>query len=472
MKTLKLLLTLFFFGSCAFAQGLEDQSWDFGEVKTWKNDTAWFKIRNAGQKDMVFLPVFYNEKFKVLFSNRAIESGQTADVGIVYYTETKGKFEVVVPIYVNIKSDPINFKLKGNIKGFDPYAQLRCPSVNEGPVVSNPDKVVTIEVRDAQTNEKLNPDYLSVKTRDNKKVELEKAGTEYEMTVPPGAYRVIAGKKHYEEYLALINLQPYQTSFIVYLDKKTQETIEEPVIAIQKTDSSEKERRKNRDIASTDDTTGIFLADDIPDKHKHPDTTAVKLTGSLGNEYKINNIILIVDVSASMNRNGKLDNLKNSFVTLIDAFRNEDYIGVITMATEASMIQPVSPVTDKDSLKARVIGMKGTGSTNGGAALSMAYKMAKESFVAGGNNQIIIATDGLFYGGGMGRRDMEKMIQTGAAEGINLSCISLGADEKAQLFLSNLANMGNGAFIRVDSSVDGQNAILNMVKNQSLKHAE
>lgn len=470
------------------AQGSEfsDQTWNFGEVHFWRNDTARFKVRNGTTRNLIFLPTYYNENFTIMFSNRAAEPGETIEISIVYYTEKKGRFDVSVPLYINQKPDPIQFRLRGNIKGFDPSAQLRCPSVNDGPEPEKLQKLITIQVRDRQTNELLVADMIQVRNGANRKVDLVRENMDYEMSVEPGSFRIEARKNGYDDYLAMIQLEPYQNLFTVYLDRLAPPEVvtEDPVPAKDpdreaavKDSLDRLEHRKNREWTSTD-TSGKYIERENPDVHKHPDTIPaehpvipepVKSTGLNNAEYKFNNVILIVDVSASMNRYGKLDRLKSSFNVLIDGLRPEDQVAIITMASDASLVQPPVHVEEKDSLKARMGRMKANGSTNAGAAMDLAYRLAYEHFIEGGNNQIILATDGVFYGGSMTRHDMEKRITSGNEKGIHLSTIALGTDPKAVMFLQDLSSKGGGSFVQVTENDADQNGLLEMIKTQSRK---
>ena len=133
MKNVRLWLTVLGFMAAPAAQAqqisIDRNMWDFGSVNFWKNDTARFQIRNAGMKPLVFLPVFYNEDYRVTFSSKSLEPGETGTVSIIYYARVKGPFSREVPVYVNLRNEPITFQLKGWIKGFNPDAQLRCPTV-------------------------------------------------------------------------------------------------------------------------------------------------------------------------------------------------------------------------------------------------------------------------------------------------------------------------------------------------------
>ncbi len=471
-----IVFTLFMFNFVfisAQVPQFEDQTWNFGEVAHWKNDTAFFKVRNGTSRNLIFLPTYYNQDFIIMFSSRAAEPGETILVGIVYFTEHKGKFDVEVPLYVNLKPDPIHYRLKGNIKGFDPAAFLRCPAVNEGPSPRHLEKVVTLEVRDRETDILLKPDRIAVRTNENKKIELTRLELEYEMSILPGGYTITAEKKGYDNYFALVILEPYQNKFVIYLDKSiVAEDFSSPLLTVVNSDSIRKaESRKSRDVVSPDTFRSKEIVDET-DFHSHSDTVAKNEVenGLLLASYKFNNIVFIIDVSASMNRNGKLDLLKTSYNTLIDALRENDKVGVITMASIASIVQAPTGVIEKDSLKSRVGNMKAAGSTNAGAALELAYKLATENFIEGGNNQIIIATDGVFFGGSLSRKQMESLIALSAAKGVHLSTVGIGTDPKAMQFLQMLSTTGAGSFVQIADMLTDKAAILEMIKLQSQRN--
>lgn len=442
----------------------EDQVWNFGDINFWNNDTALFTVQNATEKDLIFLPTYYSENFWVFFSSRKAGPGESIKVGIVYYTEVKGKFNEAIPLYINLRAEPITFRLKGNIKGFDPMAQVRCPMVNAGAEENKVEKVIIVEVRDLNTDEVLMPDDISIRTRGNQKMHLVREGMEFKMSAAPGAYRVEATKAGYHNYLALITLESYQLKFIVYMEKNGDELpdleVEVPDLPV-----------TNRNPEKVPDSVELSLD---KNEHIHPPDTLPVITrteapgGELSTEaYRLNNIILIVDVSSSMNRGGKFDALKSSFNVLVDALRPDDLVTVISMASNASIVQNTTGVIMKDSLKARLAAVKPLGGTNGGAALQMAYQLAAEHFIPGGNNQVIIATDGVFYGGTLTRREIEALVEKGNTEGIHLSSVAFGSDPKAMLFLGNLAQKGGGGFIQITDINTQEAGLLEMIKNQS-----
>jgi Mg-chelatase subunit ChlD len=486
VKRILTYILLFFSARFAMAQAKDEQVWDFGDIAYWNNDTAWFKVKNASNKDFIFLPTHYKENVAIMFSSRLVEAGETVELGVVYYTEKKGKFTVDLPLYISTQPTPIHFTIKGNIKGFNPAAQIRCPVVNGGTEDNQQEKLIEIEVRDRETDKIIAPDELTVKNRENKKLRLESGGLIFRTVANPGAYRVSATKKGYLDYMAHIQLEPYQRRFIVYMDKNIDSINPAPVVTrINRLqvlrDSLARisfKRTGNRDEPRTsEDSTDFWLETHIPDPHNHstikrtdtvPAVTTKKDTTILDSKlYAQNNIIFILDVSMSMKRDGKLGSLKSAVGILIDALRTQDKLGIVGLSSQATLVQSPQAVSEKDSIKARLNRMKADGGTNGGAALKMAYALARTHFVEGGNNQIIIATDGVFGGGDLTRKEIEKLIATGNQEGIHLSTVAFGFDPKAILYLENLSTLGGGSNVRITQPQDSENALLNMIKNQS-----
>lgn len=425
------------------------QVWDFGDVIFWKNDTARFKIRNATDKDFVFLPIYYKEDVAIFFSSRLAEPGKSIEVSMVYYTTRKGKFHLDVPLYISSRAEPLMFKLTGNIKGFDPSAQLRCPVVNpENPSDNRIEKMVQVEIRNRNTDERIKPDEFSVKENSGKRVRLEPYSEGFRMAVSPGNYRVSCTKSGFDDYLALITLEPYQNKFIIYMDPKP---VEEPAVT-------------GNDAGGRDATTAdLPLMDTLEnEEHLHPDDGLLE-----SNLYKINNLVFIVDASMSMKRDGKMETLKSTMAILVSALRSDDRLGVIGFSSEARVIHPHGPVDNKDSIYSRINRLKTEGGTNGGAALKLAYEQAKLHFQTDGNNQIVIVTDGVFTTGGMSRKAMEKMITDANSAGIHLSTIMVGQNPTGLELLKHLSNLGGGNNIHILPDANGQSMLLEMVKTQS-----
>lgn len=160
-----------------------------------------------------------------------------------------------------------------------------------------------------------------------------------------------------------------------------------------------------------------------------------------------NNLTLLLDVSASMRKPEKLPLLKDALQKLLQHMRAEDQISVIVYSGDARVIlDGVSAIREEQIMDA-INNLRSSGSTKGKAALRKAYKLAAQNYITGGNNRIIMATDGYFD-----IEDLFGIAEKNSADGINLSVFSFGKlpDEKIAL-LGELAQRGGGNYESITS---------------------
>ena len=465
-----LIISFIFLVQCIVnAQGIwvEQKAKDYGTINFWNNEAFTVKIINQSDKELSFLPIFYNQKYKVWFSQPKLKPGEEGHISIIYYSEKKGTFEKTIPVYHSLSGDPILFKMNGYIKDFDPEAQLVCPTVNNGPS-QNLGKI-KIEVRDFDTDKIIQADQISIESLSGRKIVPHENGKGYEVALSSGQYKITASHSNYEQYEARVNLSSYQRKFIVYLVKKTIE-IDKPedVFVGEEKDGSYGEEKPSKYSESDRPDIVVIEEPDLIDTSmvENDHSNQIELDPNI---YNFNNIILVADISTSMKYNNKVNYLNSSVNQLIEALRRKDQVGMISLASTANVIHAPGYVTNKDSLRSILTTIKIGGATNGGAALQMAYKMASEHFVLEGNNQIIIATDGTFTGGSMSRKEMLELIQLKTEEGIHLSTIGLNPNERGILFLNKLAEIGLGDYIQINGKEGEESKLLEMVKIQSKK---
>jgi hypothetical protein len=462
--------------TCAYVSAQDIQvmrnSWDYGSIAFWKNDTAHFQIRNAGKKELVFLPIFYNEKFRVIFSKQKLLPGETGEIKVIYYTRDKGNIDQEVPVYVNLREEPLIFRLKGNIKGFHTDAMLRCPTVNSGGA-SPQDlaKVFTLEVRDEQTHELLSADRLVVKDRSGKPMKVERSAGSYEMLVSPGAYLVDARKKGYIDYYAAVQFQPYQTRMVVYLDKEITPIAEDwpedmptevispptkpPIVSDPPVDPEPQQTEPPLPASNPEP------AIENPAIPEQP-----KLDPYLHNA---NNIVLVLDISNSMRREGKLELLQTAMRRMAGALRPMDKVTIITLAGEAQIVFSPAFIERPDSLLKVINGLKPSGGTNGAAAMRLAYTTALKEKIEGGNNQVIVATDGVFTAGTMGNEELLKLVNQHREKGIRLSTLGFGESKRPLDFLAALAVTGGGDYLHIQDEGVATGGLVEQLKRQSRK---
>ena len=213
---------------------------------------------------------------------------------------------------------------------------------------------------------------------------------------------------------------------------------------------SEEDKISDSKESDTEETDEIIVKEDPPkvDLEKEPDFTS---DGSLNDtKYAYNHIVFLVDVSGSMKHETKLPLLKYSINEMIDVLRPEDKVSIITYSTEAITLVSNVSGNNEQLLKSTVNKMQARGQSFGKEGLDMAYELALNELIEDGNNEIILASDGVFnsrnFKEGKLYRQVNKQFVTNS---IRLSTIGFGKSKTALGFLENLASEGEGSFIQI-----------------------
>lgn len=163
------------------------------------------------------------------------------------------------------------------------------------------------------------------------------------------------------------------------------------------------------------------------------------------------NFVFLIDVSGSMDEANKLPLLKSSFKVLLDQLRPQDKVGIVVYAGSAGMVLPPTSAKEKDKIIEALDKLQAGGSTAGGAGIELAYKLAQENFIKGGNNRVIIATDGDFNVGMSSTGDLQTLIEEKRKSGIFLTCLGFGMGNFKDNRMETLANKGNGNYAYIDN---------------------
>ncbi len=172
------------------------------------------------------------------------------------------------------------------------------------------------------------------------------------------------------------------------------------------------------------------------------------------------NLVFLMDVSGSMAAANKLPLLKDAFLLLVDQLRPQDRVAIVVYAGNAGLVLPSTPASDKTTIRSAIDRLEAGGSTAGGAGITLAYKVAKENFIAGGNNRVILATDGDFNVGASSDAEMERLIEEKRAEGTFLTVLGFGMGNYKDAKLEKLADRGNGNYAYVDSRLEARKVLV------------
>ena len=183
-------------------------------------------------------------------------------------------------------------------------------------------------------------------------------------------------------------------------------------------------------------------------------------------EYMANNVIFLVDVSGSMADSTKLRWLKLSMKKLIENIRPSDRISLVCYRDSVICLAEGMSYKDKSRLSFLTDSIKAKGMTRGNKAIHYALDMAIRNYLPDGNNQIILASDGVFS---FKDYDYRAWTEKVGDKKIYLSALAFGRDSKALGNLREISEKGSGSFIHIKSRKVAQSAIFDEIEQRSRK---
>ncbi|PKP21171.1 MAG: hypothetical protein CVU05_07410 [Bacteroidetes bacterium HGW-Bacteroidetes-21] len=167
------------------------------------------------------------------------------------------------------------------------------------------------------------------------------------------------------------------------------------------------------------------------------------------------NLVFLIDVSGSMGSANKLPLLKQTLKILIDNLRDEDRVAIVVYAGAAGCVLESTPGSKKERIREALDQLQSGGSTAGGAGINLAYKIAKENYIPGGNNRVILATDGDFNTGASSDAEMVRLIEEKRKDGVYLTILGYGMGNYKDSKMEQLSNAGNGNYYYIDNIMEG-----------------
>lgn len=172
------------------------------------------------------------------------------------------------------------------------------------------------------------------------------------------------------------------------------------------------------------------------------------------------NLVFLLDVSGSMNAPNKLPLLKSSFKLLTDQMRPQDKVAIVVYASASGVVLEPTSGNEKAKILKALDDLQAGGSTAGGAGIQLAYKLAREQFVEGGNNRVILATDGDFNVGTSSDAELVRMIEQERESGVFLTILGFGMGNYKDNKMQQLANHGNGNHAYIDNIEEARKVLV------------
>lgn len=165
---------------------------------------------------------------------------------------------------------------------------------------------------------------------------------------------------------------------------------------------------------------------------------------------KGSNIVFLIDTSGSMYDFDKLPLVQDAFKTLTDSLDENDRVSIVTYAGSSEVVAEGVKGSDHKKIKNYIDQLEAGGSTNGSQGIITAYEIAEKNFIDGGNNRVILATDGDLNVGTTSEAGLIDLIEKEKETGVMFSCLGFGTGNYQDDKMEALADHGNGNYAYID----------------------
>jgi Ca-activated chloride channel homolog len=173
------------------------------------------------------------------------------------------------------------------------------------------------------------------------------------------------------------------------------------------------------------------------------------------------NLVFLLDVSGSMQAYNKLPLVIQSFKLLTGQLREQDRVAIVVYAGSSGVVLPSTTGADKNTIIEALSRLRAGGSTAGARGIQLAYEVARQNFVEGGNNRVILATDGDFNVGQSSDAELVRIIEKERESGVFLSVLGFGMGNYKDNKMQELADHGNGNHNYIDNISEAKKVFIN-----------
>ena len=180
---------------------------------------------------------------------------------------------------------------------------------------------------------------------------------------------------------------------------------------------------------------------------------------SVKEESKGSNIVFLIDTSGSMDYFDALPLVKSSMGILVDKLSENDTVSIVTYAGSEEVVMEGVSGEDKNKIMNAVNSLGAYGGTYGEGGINKAYEIAEKYKIEGGNNRIVLCTDGDFNLGVSSEAGLKDLISRKRETGIFFSCLGFGSGNYSDTTMLTLADNGNGNYFYIDCEKDAEKAL-------------
>jgi Ca-activated chloride channel family protein len=180
-------------------------------------------------------------------------------------------------------------------------------------------------------------------------------------------------------------------------------------------------------------------------------------------ERPFSNLVFLLDVSGSMSPENKLPLVRKAMTQLVNELGENDRVAMVVYAGASGLVLPSTTADQKDKILGALNDLRAGGSTNGGSGIELAYRVARENFIKGGVNRVILATDGDFNVGTTDKGSLVRMVEQRAKSGVFLTVLGFGMGNLKDATLEQLADKGNGNYGYIDTEREARKMMVDQL---------
>lgn len=465
-RNMRTLCSFIFVFACVFQ--LKSQSFhdglklhrsvsNFGKVEFWISRIDSFPVTNTTNKTIYILKQLVPRDFELKTPTLGILPGESAFIQVIYNPSTKGKFREKLKMYHSESNQPFFFEFKGEVKSFDTYSELACPSFSN-PNFQRPNFNMEIKVIDSITRKPIKGALAELSKGENyQQFYTNKAG-------------VISRKSSLGLFFIYTESEGYYPKNIEHYFNPQRKSV--TITLVPKENKAELFTKINVDVLSPSIEKNAIEEikrapfsyvpfAEVPQQEENVTFPVSK--------FEENNIVFLIDVSASMRGKDRLELLKESMIQLTYMLRSIDKVTIITYSDEPQVVLSSTSAKNKKEIIKVIKELKAGGTTFGGKAIRKAYKILKNQYLHKGNNQIILATDGGFNGLGKNENSLHNYVKNKASKGMYFSALGYGKNKIGKKLIEELSISGKGNYLYIQTENQAKVEVNKMIMEQSAK---
>ncbi|MGC6532279.1 MAG: vWA domain-containing protein [Flavobacteriales bacterium] len=477
------LLVMGVWATLGSAQVMVDQAnINYGDLDAYSNRWVDVTLTNLDEHSTMVLRSSFPPDYTFRFSTKTLAPDSSLTLRVKANPRKKGFFKDEVEIWFTTMNEPTVLTFVGDVKTIDFSDNPACPSFREMPPGCCQGSNTEVLTVDAVTGAPLGKSRVRL-------VELGRLRDTYQtdrkgqltLEVPIAYYLVIADHEGYlpADSALYINRRTGRLTLALQPEPQPEREVLEPLAgSTQLPPSTLPTAPSEPALQDVEGELQTMPELDAPDPEPQPEPepvpvpeptpepeVAVAEDGFSEAAYAPNNIVFLIDVSASMKKQGRLELLRVSMLQLSEVLRPGDKVSVVTYAVKPEIVLDPTSGEDKAAIQRVVTELEADGMTYGIRGFRAAYELARASAIPGGNNEVIVVSDGAFRV--QDQEKIERLIAKSADAGIVTSIVGIRSIPGMYNKLEAMGEMGNGAFVPMTDFDQCQTVLIEEIKTRS-----